>query len=258
MRVVYFGNSRVGLDVLRWLVDQPDELVGLVVHPAESAKFRDVIIAASGLAADRVFNAPDLRDSATVDRIANLNADIGFSSYFGYILRAKMIDLFPYGIVNLHPALLPSNRGSNPNIWSIVDGTAAGVTMHYIDEGIDTGDIIDQRIVDVEPVDTGESLYSKLESAAVQLAMGVWPGISSGESTRTPQTNEDMTEHRTGDVDSIDEIVLDKSYTGRELINILRARTFPPYRGAYFLHEGKNIYLRLQLLSESEIDTENE
>ena len=88
---------------------------------------------------------------------------------FGYILRPNFLRLIPRGCVNVHPALLPYNRGAYPNVWSIVDGSPAGVTIHFVDEGIDTGDIIAQAQVVIEPVDTGESLYRKLERGAVAL-----------------------------------------------------------------------------------------
>jgi methionyl-tRNA formyltransferase len=173
--------------------------------------------------------------------------DIGLSVLFDHILKPDFIEIFPQGVINLHPSYLPYNRGQYPNVWSIVDGTPAGVTLHYINEDIDTGDIIAQREVEVEPVDTGESLYRKLEHACVELFKITWPNIKSGKAPRNPQSTNAGTYYVTRDVDKIDEIDLDGTYTARELIDILRARTFPPYGGAYFRQGNHKVSIRVQL-----------
>ena len=127
------------------------------------------------------------------------------------------------------------------------------MTLHYIDEGIDTGDIIAQKEVQVSLKDTGESLYRKLESISVELFGEYWPLISQGKQPRISQSQEQGSYHITKDVEEIDEINLDSTYVAADLINILRARTFPPYRGAYFWDGNKKIYIRLQLLEEDEL-----
>jgi methionyl-tRNA formyltransferase len=166
---------------------------------------------------------------------------------FDYIVPPDVMALFPRGVVNLHPSYLPYNRGQYPNVWSIVEGTPAGVTLLFMDRGIDMGDVIAQTQVTVEPVDTGESLYRKLEQAGLELFQAEWPRIASGELTRVAQDPGAGTIHRVRDVEAIDRIDLDATYTGRELLNVLRARTFRPYKGAYFEDAGRRVYLRLEL-----------
>ena len=150
----------------------------------------------------------------------------------------------------MHPSFLPYNRGQYPNVWSIVEGTPAGVSLHYVDEGIDTGPIIARKEVAVSMVDTGETLYRKLEQAMVELFREAWPKLKAGKAPRIQQGTENVTYHKTRDVEAIDNIELTQSYVARDLINILRARTFPPYRGAYFVHEGRRVYLKLSLEEE--------
>jgi methionyl-tRNA formyltransferase len=247
MRSIYFANNLLGLKVLQWLKVQGDEPVGLVVHPVERQRYGKEIIEASGLDDDCIFDASKLREPETIKAIKALKSDLGISVLFAYVLKPELISLFPKGCVNLHPALLPYNRGTYPNVWSIVEGTPAGVTLHYIDEGIDTGEVIAQQEVPVSPADTGESLYHKLEDAAEALFINSWPLVQSGQAPRTPQL-QGGTLHRFRDVDQIDRIDLDGSYTGRELINILRARTFPPYDGAFFEEQGRRFYMQLQMI----------
>jgi methionyl-tRNA formyltransferase len=246
MRLVCFVNNWTGWQVLDYLQDQEDEIVGLVLHPAAKRTYGDEILGTCDPGPDAVFDGSTLRDPEVVEAIADLEPDLGVSVLFDYILRRPMLDLFPEGMINLHPAYLPYNRGQYPNVWSIVEGTPAGTTLHYIDEGIDTGDVIAQRRVEVDPDDTGETLYRKLERASVDLFRDTWPLIRAGEPPRFPQP-EGGTSHRTADVERIDAIDPDRTYTARELIDILRARTFPPYDGAYLQMDDRRIYLRVEL-----------
>lgn len=247
MKIVVLGNGRVALNAVRWFKGQGEEVVGLVLHPPDRRRMGGEIIAVSGLTAEHVFDAALLRRPETISAIKALEADIGICVFFGYILKRTLLDAFPKGCLNVHPALLPYNRGAYPNVWSIIDGTPAGVTLHYVDEGVDTGDIAAQKEVTIEPIDTGATLYAKLEEESMQLLSAIWPKIVSGKVTRRPQPRSGGSLHRTKDVDAVDEILLEKEYKARDLLNILRARTFPPYSGAYLLDQGRKVFLSLQL-----------
>lgn len=256
MRIFYLGNNWIGWQILEWLQEQDEEIVGLAVHPPSKRKYGDSIIAAADLESDYIFDGSKLHQAKVVDAIRSLRPDIGLSILFGYIMKPEFLSVFSEGVVNLHPALLPFNRGSYPNVWSIIDGTPAGVTIHHVNEGIDTGDIIAQREVIVSPIDTGETLYSRLEEASIELFCEVWPKIRSGNVDPIPQDVQAGTYYRKDDVDQIDIIQLDETYLARTLINTLRARTFPPYPGAYILINGRRIYLRLTLIEEADLEKE--
>lgn len=248
MRILFLGNNWVGWQVLKWLKEQNEQIVGLVIHPPGKRKYGNEILDCAQVNPECIFDGSQLHQPETLEVIKELRPDIGVSVLFGYILQLEFLALFPDGIINLHPAYLPYNRGAYPNVWSIVDETPAGVTLHYIDAGVDTGDLIAQQEVLIEPVDTGETLYHKLERACVALFKETWPLVRSGQVPRVPQHSREGTFHLTQDVDQIDQIDLNHTYTGRELIGTIRARTFPPYQGAYFVHKGRKVYLRLQLL----------
>ena len=252
MRILYLGNNWLGWQVLAWLRQQGEELVGLALHPKSKRKFGSEIVKAAGLGEAPVFDGSRLREPEVLDTVRRCQADIAISVLFDYILKPEFLALFPNGVVNLHPSYLPFNRGQYPNVWSIIEGTPAGVTLHYIDEQIDTGDIIAQQAVPVEPADTGLTLYRKLERAGLDLFQKTWPLLRAGRIDGQSQKGTG-TYHTTRDVDHIDRVDLDKTYTARDLINILRARTFPPYRGAYFEKDGKRVYLRLELWESEEV-----
>jgi methionyl-tRNA formyltransferase len=252
MRIVCLCNNWVGWRTLEWLKQGGEEIVALIVHPADRSKYRSEILDLVQDSDCLTLSAPELGDPANLKKIGALHPDIGVSALFAHVLRKEFLDLLPGGCINLHPAQLPYNRGVYPNVWSIVDQTPSGVTIHYIDEGIDTGDIVAQREVPVSAADTGASLYRKLEVAMFELFQETWPLIRAGRAPRRPQNRDAGTFHRYRDVAQIDEIDLRRSYVAEELLNAIRARTFPPYPGAFFRHEGKKIYLRLELVEEDQ------
>ena len=240
------GNNWLGGRALGWLREQGTDVVGLALHPPERRRHGDEILAAAALPPERIFDASQLGDPLVQRQVAALGPDIGLSVLLGYILPPDVLSLFPRGVVNLHPALLPFNRGAHPNVWSIVDRTPAGATLHWMDAGVDTGDIIAQTAIDVAAEDTGETLYRKLERASLELLAQTWPSIDAGRAPRRRQEGP-ATSHRARDLERIDEIDLDASYRARDLVDVLRARTFPPHKGAFFRAGGKRVYVRVCL-----------
>ncbi|MFC1628327.1 methionyl-tRNA formyltransferase [Gemmatimonadota bacterium] len=247
MKIFFMGNNWVGWQTLQWLKEHEEQVVGLAIHPEGMSKYGAEILEAARLPEDCVFDGSTLDDPEVIERVRALDPDIGVSVYLGYILRPAFIDLFPGGCINLHPSYLPYNRGVHPNVWSIVEGTPAGVTIHLIDPGVDTGAILARDLVEVEPVDTGETLYHKLEKACVDLFRRTWPSIREGTAVQQSQADEEGTSHRVSDLSMIDRIELDQTCTARELIDLIRAMTFPPHSGAFFDAEGRRVHLRLEL-----------
>ncbi|MEJ2122937.1 MAG: formyltransferase family protein [Alphaproteobacteria bacterium] len=92
-----------------------------------------------------------------------------------------------YSVINLHISLLPWNRGPHPNLWSWIDGTPKGVTIHYIDDGIDSGDIIAQREVVLDETETLRTCQDRLLCAADRLFAEQWKLIREGRATRREQ-----------------------------------------------------------------------
>lgn len=252
MRVLLFANGPVGAALAGWLRETGADVVGAVVHPEGRRAAGEALLTALALPAERVFDGSTLDTPATLAAIQALAPDLGVSLYFGYILRRPLLDSFPRGVVNLHPSLLPHGRGAYPNVWAIVEGTPAGATLHWVDEGVDTGDIAAQREVPVDAWDTGETLYRKLNDAAIRLFRDSWPALAAGTLPRTPQPAGEFRAHRVKDVAAIDEIDLDAPTTARELLKLLRARTFPPYAGAYFRAEdGRRVGVQVVLEPEA-------
>lgn len=101
---------------------------------------------------------------------------------FGYriILAENILNLPRNGSYNLHISYLPYNRGADPNVWSHLDGTPSGVTLHRMDKGIDTGSVVTQKIVQFDPQCSLKTTYDMLIKEAVKLFKEIWPLLKTG------------------------------------------------------------------------------
>ena len=105
----------------------------------------------------------------TVDFIKEGGFDLAVSYTYRYILTDELINALNGNVVNIHNAYLPYNRGADPNLWSLVEGTPRGVTLHYISAGLDKGDIIAQRLVTEGDGKTLKSSYDNLDKNAKEM-----------------------------------------------------------------------------------------
>lgn len=181
--------------------------------------------------------------------------DLAISWFWPHILKPAQIDATKYGILNNHIGYLPYGRGACPNVWAIVDNIQAGVTIHWIDAGVDTGDILFQRTVEKRITDTGETLYDFLCQEMSQLFVDKWHYIQASLRDDLPvpiPTRQQVGDHKTyrmKDLEEIDDLegYFDKS-VAREFVDILRARTFASHDAAYIRDDqGRKVYVRVQL-----------
>ncbi len=107
---------------------------------------------------------------------------------YRFLIPKSVVDHYARKIINLHISLLPWNRGADPNLWSFLEDTPKGVTIHYIDEGLDTGDIIAQQKVIFSEEETLTTTYQKLIEEIEILFKKVWPNIREGKNHQIIQT----------------------------------------------------------------------
>ncbi len=134
----------------------------------------------------------------STDTLARFAPDILVSYGYRHILGRDIIDRYSPNIFNLHISLLPWNRGSDPNFWSFFDDTPKGVTIHRIDHGIDTGDILAQRKLSFSATETLASSYAQLQVAIETLFANAWPRLRTGALAGGPQQGTGST-HRACD-----------------------------------------------------------
>lgn len=106
---------------------------------------------------------PNINNEEVCSWIQSLNPDIIFCFGWSQIIKKPLLDIPPMGIVGYHPAALPANRGRHPLIWALVLGlTETASTFFFMDEGADSGDILDQRSVPIKSTDDARSLYESI------------------------------------------------------------------------------------------------
>ncbi len=189
MRAVVFAYHDIGYVCLRELVRQGHEVVAVFTHeddPGEEIWFRSVPTLARELGL-LTLTPPDPNTPEYLELIRGLQPDIGFSFYYRYMLKAPLLDIPPLGCLNLHGSYLPKYRGRCPVNWVLVNGeTETGVTLHYMVEKPDAGDIVAQRRVPIAFEDTARTLYAKMTATAEALFAETLPLLAAGTAPRVP------------------------------------------------------------------------
>ena len=183
MRIVFMGTPEFSVPPLEYLIKSENQVVGVFTQPdrptgrgrmLEQSPVKRVALD-HGL---EVFQPIKLRNPDEVARLAALKPDLILVAAFGQILPQSVLDIPPFGCLNIHPSLLPMYRGATPIPAAIIGGDKeTGVTIMLMDAGMDTGPIITQIIVGIEADDTTESLTKKLAQAGVRLlgeALPLW------------------------------------------------------------------------------------
>ena len=134
----------------------------------------------------------------TADSPELIGADWIVSYGYKFILKDDLLEKFHGRVVNLHISYLPFNRGADPNLWSFLEDTPKGVTIHQIDPGIDTGQILAQQAVVMDKKDTLASSYQRLGRSIESLFAETWPQLLAGRIRPTPQPD-GGTSHRLKD-----------------------------------------------------------
>jgi len=167
-----------------------------------------------------------------IERIAMMNAEAIFSFYYRKMICPEILELPRVGAFNLHGSLLPAYRGRCPVNWVIINGeTQTGVTLHYMVEKPDAGDIVGQRAVDIAPTDTAKSLYDKLCGAAAELLDDYLPLI---KQETIPRRRQDLEKGSYFGGRRPEDGRIDWKKSAREIYNLIRGVT-EPYPGAYAL-----------------------
>ena len=123
---------------------------------------------------------------------------------YRYIIGHSVLNHFPDRAINLHISALPWNRGADPNLWSFLEDTPKGVTIHYLDEDMDTGDIIIQReLLFNQRTDTLRTTYETLHAEIQCLFKHLWPKLKKGKCNRVPQLRNVGSCHTTKERDRV-------------------------------------------------------
>ena len=243
--VVFMGSPDFAVPVLRALASHY-EVIGVVTQPdRESGRGRalkspPIKTLATELGLD-VIQPEKLRAPEALDQLRLWNPELIVVAAFGQILKPDVLTLPPYGCINIHASLLPRWRGAAPIQAAILAGDSqTGVTIMKMDQGVDTGALIDQRTLTIEEGDTARSLSDKLSRVGADLLIETLPRYLSGE--LKPQVQEEDRATYAPMLKKEDGL-LDFTRPVEELIR--RVHAFNPWPGTYFEWGGGMLKVHL-------------
>ncbi|MDD3401913.1 MAG: methionyl-tRNA formyltransferase [Hespellia sp.] len=197
MKVIFMGTPDFSVGTLEALIEAGHEVCLAVTQPdkpkgrGKEMQYTPVKQAAAAHGIP-VYQPKKIREAACVEELKKYNADIMVVIAFGQILPKEILEMTPYGCVNVHASLLPKYRGAAPIQWAIIDGEAeTGVTTMQMDVGLDTGDMLLKTVVPIEKDETGETLHDKLAAAGAKLCAETLKALEDG--TVTPKKQGEMT-----------------------------------------------------------------
>jgi methionyl-tRNA formyltransferase len=221
---------------MQLVVTQPDRPKGRGLEPISSpVKLRASELGVPIVQPESIKNNGEFRAQLT-----GLKPDAIIVVGYGRIIPQWMLDLPPFGNINLHASLLPKYRGAAPIQWAIARGEIiSGVSTMKIDAGLDTGDILLQKEIFIARDDTAETLGPKLAEEGAELTVETLRGLQAG--TIQPRRQEEALATLAPILKKSDGLI-DFSRSATEIVN--RMRGFQPWPGAHSRFRGKNLQLR--------------
>lgn len=240
MKIVFMGTPDYAAVTLEKLISSDHEIVGVFAQPDKKVGRKQILTPppVKVVAEENnipVFQPNTLRDGEALGILKELNPDIIVVVAYGKILPEEILSLPKFGCVNGHASLLPKYRGASPIQWCIVCGEEkTGITVMKMDKGMDTGDILSQREVEIGEKETAEQLFQRLSVISADLMLETIEKIENitpikqneQEATYAPIIKKEMAE-------------LDFNKSARELYNAVRG--YYSWPCAYFFLNGKRI-----------------
>jgi len=254
VRFAFAGDRDIAVWVLEYLLGAGCEPLALLLSSPKKATHADQLRElCPSLPEERVFRGKAFAREPARRILESLALDYVVGIHFPYIIPSEALAIPRVGFLNLHPAYLPYNRGWNTPSWAILEDTPIGATLHFMDEGVDSGDIVRQERLEIGPADTAHSLYQRLKLLELDVFKKAWPEIAAGTFQRTSQDPGAGTQHVRKDLldERIQRIDLSAPCTAEELLRRLRGlSTSELSEAAYFDHGGRRYRVQVRIVEE--------
>lgn len=260
MKILFMGTPDFAQASLKALYDAKYDMIGVVTNP-DKPKGRGMKLVASpvkefamekGL---KIYQPTKIKNNEEIiEEIKKLNPDVICVVAYGKILPKEIIDIPKLGCINVHGSLLPQYRGAAPIQWAVLNGDKkTGVTTMYMDEGMDTGDMILKQEVEIGEEETTGELWERLASIGAKLLVETLKQIEKGVAPRQKQgDNFSMAPMLNKEMAKINW----SAKTAQEIKNLVRGLN--PIMGAYTFLNGKKIkFWKVDVATEDEIMVEN-
>ncbi|WP_419888537.1 methionyl-tRNA formyltransferase [Neobacillus niacini] len=241
-RIVFMGTPDFSVPVLQRIIDDGYEVIGVVTQPDRPVGRKKVLtpppVKVEALKHGiPVFQPEKIRQKEEQEKILSLNPDLIITAAFGQILPKEILEAPAHGCINVHASLLPELRGGAPIHYAIIQGKKkTGITIMYMVEKLDAGDILTQVEVEIAEEDNVGTLHTKLSKAGADLLSETLPNLLKGKLTPIPQDNERATFAYNI---KRDQEKIDWSKTGQEIYNHIRGLN--PWPVAFTTLDGQTL-----------------
>lgn len=239
--VIFMGTPDFAAGILQALIDSEYEVTAVFTQP-DKPRGRSALLEAPpakklALSAHiPVYQPAKIREAGNAELIESLHPDFIVVAAFGQIIPKRILDIPKKGILNVHASLLPRWRGAAPIQWSILTGDKeTGVTIMQMEEGLDTGAMIDRVVVPVADDETGGSLFDKLMKAGAVQIVKTMRRIEAGEASCEKQPQESPTPYAKMLTKKMGEISWEQDAAAIERM----VRAFSPWPSAYTFENGR-------------------
>lgn len=247
MKFAFAGDRKISCSILEFIISKGFKPAALLVSDFNKASHDQDLIRISGLDESLIFRGNEFKTPQAIEFLTRLELDYIFGIHFPYIIPAEVLQIPKIGVVNLHPAYLPFNKGWHTPSWAILEGYPYGATLHFMDEALDEGDIIHQKQIEVLPTDTANSLYQRVLKLEEEVFFEAFDDLSGLNPKRIKQVDKG-TSHQKKELKTIQEISILESVNPLDLIQKLRALTTnDPNEAAYFVMDNKKIGVQINL-----------
>ena len=238
MKIVFVGVTKFSYHCLNEVLRNGGNVIAVLTLPGEKASFHSDFADLSEITRREnipLYRIESTKDPATIELVQGLKPDVIFVFGWSQIIPPEILDIPPKGCIGTHPALLPRNRGRHPLIWALVKGlNKSGLTFLYMNEGVDSGDILMQREFEITRDDDASTLYRKIEVLAAQMISEFLPLL---EQDRAPKIRQDHSKANYWEKRGEKDGEIDWSKPTMETYNLIRALTHP-YIGAHTFAGG--------------------
>ncbi|MBR2783532.1 MAG: methionyl-tRNA formyltransferase [Firmicutes bacterium] len=241
MRIVYMGTPDFAVGPLRALHEAGYDIAAVITQPdrpRSRGKLQPTPVKAAAEALGLPVLTPE-KVNRELEAVAACRPDLLVVVAYGQFLSEQLLALAPLGAVNIHGSLLPAYRGAAPINAAVINGEAeSGVTIMYLDKGMDSGDMILQEKVPIGPDMTAGELYGELAELGTRLLLRALPLIEAGTAPRIPQEHAKAT---FAPMLKKEDELIDWTQTAKQVHD--RIRGLSPFPGAYTLRQGKRLKL---------------
>ncbi len=241
MKISIIGQSAFGKSVLEALLEKgEDEIIGVFAPPARNNRPNDPIVDSAVEFGIPTFGFKRLRDQEAVDQFQNLEPELCVMAFVTDIVPMEMINFPVFGTIQYHPSLLPLHRGPSSINWPIIKGeTKSGLTIFWPDEGLDTGPVLLQKTVEIDPEETLGGLYfNKLFPLGVQAMVESVDLVRAG---KAPKMVQDESKATYEGWCKADDVIVNWSSNAKIIFDMIRGSD--PQPGANTVFDGTRLTL---------------